>query len=161
MLEQVSLEASCPPSLDDFINPIKTKMNEVSAKVDRQEPILEEALQCLDDGQLAKLVKAMDSKTKFQCSEERLTASAHVMFRELQELEAASQHIADVKNRLILLFLRSFAQEFHKEVGSVIQYNPDPFKRMIDDLVSHRKRLRSRQDNNASEPEQEASCCVM
>ena len=158
------LTDNIPASLQNFLSPIRAKLNEFTVKVERQEALLQDGLDFLDETQLKKIADALDPKIKFQCTEERLATIAGIMFKEVGEMEVALSHIQYTKNQLILLFIQTFAQEFNKDSSSTANFDLEPMKKQVDYLVKLRSELRRRSsDNSANEApaENQAGCCIM
>ena len=152
-----------PVSLQRFLESIRGKLCENTVKVERGEPLLQDCLNYLSDAQLQQVAEALDPKTKFSYTEERLASIAGIMFKEIGEMEVALSHINHTKNKIILLFIQAFAQEFNKEKSSSLTFDTDIMKKQVDGLVLYRRGLRQSSDNsaNASPAEQQAGCCMM
>ena len=80
-----------PPVLNTFLEPIVSKMRDVRTRLDAGEPVLEEALQTLDDGLLRSLQQLFSSKRTGTYSEEWLVQSAFIMFTEVDTLQRSIQ----------------------------------------------------------------------
>ena len=108
-------------------------------KVERQEALLQDGLDFLDEAQLKQIADALDPKIKFQCTEERLASIAGILFKEVGEMEVALSHIQDTKNQLILLFIQTFAQGLSNESSNPANFDLEPMRKQVDYLGKLRK----------------------
>ncbi|CAE7190881.1 unnamed protein product [Symbiodinium necroappetens] len=132
--------------------------------VERQEALLQDGFDFLDEAQLKQIADALDPKIKFQCTEERLASIAGILFKEVGEMEVALSHIQDTKNQLILLFIQTFAQGFSNESSNPANFDLEPMRKQVDYLGKLRIELRRRSsDNSANEApaENRTGCCIM
>ena len=131
-----------PPVLNAFLEPILTKMREVRTSLDAGEPVLEEALQGLDDGQLRSLQQLFSSKRSGTYSEEWLVQSAFIMFKEVDTLQRSIQHLHFVKNELIETFVSAYGKSFHEKKGGDVAFANQKFKDKVQEIINYRDAVR-------------------
>ena len=161
-LPEFETNGQMPDALRHLLEPIINKMNETKAR-SINENIFSDALEALPDDKLKDLSKIFE-KVSGCVADEKIIQTSYVFLSELSMLDESVEHIRKVQHDIIASFIETFANNYNTTRSGDVVFANSQFASDVSEVISYRKRLRNRpQDQTIEEPAEGSGsrCSVM
>ena len=138
------------------INQIDGKIATYRQRMVAGELKMEAVLASLPDEKIDFLLKIFAFKTN-ESTEQKIMDAVEVIYEDITTLEEAIVHLKKAKMNIVSFFLEFYSKEFHRERGTVIQYDNASFLKMLTDTQNYRKGVRAMVDAGSEVPNLEVS----
>lgn len=133
------------------INQIESKIATYRQKMLSGELKMETVIASLPDEKLDFLLKIFAFKTN-ESTEQKIVDAVEVIYADTTTLEETIVHLKKAKMNIVSFFLEFYAKEFHRERGTVIQYDNASFLKMLTDTQNYRKGVKAMVETESEPP---------